>query len=189
MKKTQLISLILVGLLLAGCQTIKLDLDSVTPISPDYSYADGKFKNNISEISIEPQKLAGQPILFSDWWSSLSKTSNGLIVQDNYRNFKTALTMGIDGAGLSSPEGLYKLNVEEITETLPVGGVDIKCIVKIRYVARSRSGDEMFDEIVETEFASKFTDHLIGMERLAIACRGAWRKNFEVVIDRLVHSF
>ena len=119
----------------------------------------------------------------------MSKTSNGLVVQDNYRNFKTALTMGIDGAGLSSPEGLYKLNVEEITETLPVGGVDMKCIVKIRYVARSRSGDEMFDEIVETEFASKFTDHLIGMERGAIACRGAWRKNFEVVIDRLVHSF
>ena len=55
MKKTQLISLILVGLLLAGCQTIKVDLDSVTPISPDYSYGMVSSKTTFQRYPSNPK--------------------------------------------------------------------------------------------------------------------------------------
>ena len=189
MKKIKFITLISVFLLLLGCGAITVKMESVTPNFTDYSYTEGKFKNNISEVVFEPQKLGGQPIVFSNVWSEWSKTNNGRILQDNYRKFEAALKKGIENAGLYSSQGLYKLNVEEITETLPVAGADMLCLIKIRYVVESKSGVDIFDEIVETEFVSKWNDSFIGVERSKIACHGAFRKNFEVVIDRLVHAY
>ena len=63
-------------------------------------------------------------------------------------------------------------------------------IVKIVYniLAGGDSVDKVVhEEVVESSFSASLADSIIGIQRHTIATEGAFRKNIELLIERLIH--
>ncbi|EHI48325.1 hypothetical protein HIMB100_00019060 [SAR116 cluster alpha proteobacterium HIMB100] len=179
------IGIIFACFVLAGCQTMELTTKSITPATVDYSYAEGKLVGEIGFVELtKPVKVGGVDVVPWTWWKNLGQTQNGRMVQKNFQTMEQVLVQSLRSANLYKEGADKTIRMLEVFETLPAVGLDMKCTVKTRYVIQ-----DIFDEVIETEFVSKMSDHFIGAERLKKACRGAWRKNLEILIDRLVHFY
>ena len=62
-------------------------------------------------------------------------------------------------------------------------------IVKIVYniLAINGSDDVVHEEVIESEFSASPADSIIGVQRNIIAAEGAFRKNIELLIERLIY--
>lgn len=116
------------------------------------------------------------------------KTDPLLMSQIDNPTFKKALVQSLRKAGLLSGDAhpRYVVAVELIALKQPIFGTDMKVTSVIRYRLRdAATGALVLDEEIFAPYTAKFTDSLIGTQRLRLANEGAARTSIATLIEKL----
>jgi len=116
------------------------------------------------------------------------KTDPLLMSQIDNPTFKKALVVSLRKAGLLSGDAhpKYVVAVELIALKQPIFGTDMKVTSVIRYRLRdAATGALVLDEEIFAPYTAKFTDSLIGTQRLRLANEGAARRSIATLIEKL----
>lgn len=116
------------------------------------------------------------------------KTDPMLMSQIDNPTFKKALVQSLRKAGLLSGDAhpKYVVAVELIALKQPIFGTDMKVTSVIRYRLRdAATGALVLDEEIFAPYTAKFTDSLIGTQRLRLANEGAARMSIATLIEKL----
>ena len=86
-----------------------------------------------------------------------------------------------------SKEAPYRLWVRIIYVDQPTfGGFDMTVTTEVHYkLTKKDNNQEILNEVVRATYKAKFSDHLMGIERLRLANEGASRENIKKIIEIL----
>ena len=103
--------------------------------------------------------------------------------------FRQALEQSLAAANLLSPEennAHYKLSAIMLSVNQPVIGVSMTVTTTIQYVLIDiTSNKELLIETIVAPYTAKFSDALLGVERLKLANEGSARANITQLIQKL----
>lgn len=176
----------LVSGLLGACGTIPLDTERLNSRFTVSEKADesAKYYKKIKSVSWRPKTVNEMAGDFAGAYA------NNEVLRKNTDALEELLTQGLESSNLLDSAGPYYLKVVEIHEKHPGFGLDMIVIVKIVYniLAGGDSVDKVVhEEVVESSFSASLADSIIGIQRHTIATEGAFRKNIELLIERLIH--
>lgn len=178
----------LVAGLLGACGTMPLNTERINSQFKVSEKADesAKFFKKIRKVSWSPSTVNGKEVTKRDWTQALA---NDEVLKKNKDSLTEILTRGLESSDLLDSAGPYYLKVVETHEKHPGFGIDMIVIVKIVYNILAINGpdDVVHEEVVESEFSASPSDSIIGVQRNIIATEGAFRKNLELLIERLIY--
>ena len=147
-------------IILAGCaqpaQESAMVPGSISPVP-----SSGKYHGSVSNVT----GFGGgetNPI----WTSEISK-----------EDFQAALETSLRQAGIFSPSGRYTLRADILSVEQPLGGIDMKVAMIVRYNLIDGAGRVHFDATIRSEYVAIFEEAFVGFERLRKANEGAARAN------------
>ena len=71
-------------------------------------------------------------------------------------------------------------------QSQPLAGLDMTVKLLVKYsLINQNSNEEIWTKDINSIYTAKFSDSLIGMERLNMANEGAIRKNIEILLQTL----
>ena len=80
----------------------------------------------------------------------------------------------------------YRLNAIIMYQNQPLAGLDMTANLLVKYsLINQNSNEEIWTKDINSIYTAKFSDSLIGMERLNMANEGAIRKNIEILLQTL----
>jgi len=107
-------------------------------------------------------------------------------------DFQKALETSLLSAGLLADDPAAAKN--EITANLqdlnrPLAGLDMTVTSKVHYSAKSAADQKViFDDVIAASGTGKFSDALLGVQRLQLANEASMRENIKAFIERLRKS-
>lgn len=103
--------------------------------------------------------------------------------------FRQALEQSLASANLLSSEGNnadYRLSAIMISVSQPIMGLSMTVTTTIQYVLIDITNDkELLIETIVAPYTAKFSESLLGVERLKIANEGSARANISQLIEKL----
>lgn len=101
--------------------------------------------------------------------------------------FATSLRGSLENAGLSAPEGSCRYSIEANILGLdqPGPSANKEVTAHVNYKVRDKAEAPVLLETVTASYTAKFSDALLGAERLRLANQGAMRKNIGQFMDKL----
>jgi hypothetical protein len=104
--------------------------------------------------------------------------------------FEQALEASLRAAGLLSPgrqAGNYVLTAHLQRLEQPYFGASMTVTASVNYILAERAtGRALYDKTLEVPYTAKFSDALLGVERLRLANEGAIRANISTLIEELL---
>lgn len=167
------IAITLSFVLLAGCATpARIEQMSATS-SAQHRTTNTPLRNNLAI-----KDITGGTETNPMWVSKVSSS-----------DFEEALEASLKSAGLLADRqaGDFVLTADLMKLEQPFIGIDMTVTSSVRYMVVERAtGKTVFDSTLTTPYTAKFSDALIGMERLKLANEGAIRTNIGELLSRLV---
>ena len=115
-----------------------------------------------------------------------SKTNPLWVSKVDDKRFNAALTASLKNAGFISASPQYRLEAKLQVLAQPFMGANLRGTALIDYhIYDIKSGKQVFDETIDSEFTSKLNDALMEATRLKIANEDAIRCNIEQLIKKL----
>ena len=185
MKKA--IFVILISIALGACGTVSINTDRFNSQFTVSEKADksAKYYKSISRVLWVPEITQGHKLPEGSWEKSLASNET---LRTNIRTLKEALILELKKSNLMGSSGPFYIRLFESHEKFPGMGIDMIGIVKTKFkILQEADSREVGEEIIETQFRGSLSDSVIGVTRSIIALEGAWRKNIETLIQRLVH--
>ena len=103
--------------------------------------------------------------------------------------FRRALELSLENAGLLSKilaGSKYRLTADLIKLDQPFAGIDMTVTSTVRYsLVDAKSLKEVYGRTTQISFTAKFSDSLLGAERLRIANEGAVKENIKLLLADL----
>ncbi len=111
-------------------------------------------------------------------WSS--EISNG--------SFQSALAASLQEAGLFSERGAYTLQSSIQSVGQPLFGANVTVSMRVAFRMVDTSGRVRFEKTLTSTHTAKFSDAVLGLERLRKANEGAARENVRLLLGELGSS-
>ena len=183
-------AIVLIFLLpLGGCGTVEFESKNLKPKLKINDVADSsqKYFKKIGTVTFLPRTTRGGEVKLDPEKRTKLLAANK-ILRDNTTKLVDAVREGLKFANLYHPGGPLILNVADGTEKMPGFGSDMIVTVSVKYEILNGSTKKIVGtEQVETQFNATPSDSIIGVTRSKIALHGAWRKNIETLVQRLIY--
>lgn len=103
------------------------------------------------------------------------------------KGFRTALTSSLDSAGLTAASETchYPIDVNLLGLSQPGMGIDMTVTSHVNYKVYDTAGQPFLLATIDAPYTAKFSDSLIGTERLRKANEGAIRVSIQQFFDKL----
>ena len=147
---------------LAGCATPARQQSMVPEIATEIK-STGKYASSVTVRNISGGKKTN-PL----WVSNISN-----------QDFGASLTSALKRRGFFSRAGPYQLDVTLLNVKQPLFGADFTVTTVVRYELKDSGGALVFQKTISADYTAKFSDHLIGVERLRLANEGSARENIK----------
>lgn len=104
--------------------------------------------------------------------------------------FRHALNSTLDVAGLSAGSGTctYSIDANLLGLSQPALGFDMTVTSHVNYKVYDASGQPLVLATIDAPYTAKFSDSLIGVERLKLANEGSIRVSIQSFLDKLRDS-
>lgn len=153
---------------LAGCAT-PAKQTSMVPQAVANVEVNKKFQSTITVASVSGGK-ATNPL----WVSNISN-----------EDFGASLTSALRSRGYYSANGPLRLDVTLLKVKQPLFGTDFTVTTVVSYVVKDAAGKPVLVKTITADYTAKFTDSLIGVERLRLANEGSARANIKQFLEVL----
>lgn len=105
-------------------------------------------------------------------------------------SFQRALELSLRNVGLSDPlisANKFHLSADILHVSQPMLGLDMTVSANVRYsLIDASTRKEVFSKVIVGTYTAKFTDALMGGERLKLANEGAAKTNIQLLVDELL---
>ena len=99
--------------------------------------------------------------------------------------FKASLTKALQTSGYQSAAGPFQVDAKLIEVKQPLIGIDMTVTTVVEYTVIDGTGTSVFKKTIRAPYTAKFSDSLLGVERLRLANEGAGRENIRLFIEAL----
>lgn len=161
-----------IAVVVVGCATpARMDQMTVAP-TPQAAAVPTKFRN-----SIAIKDVTGGTETNPLWTSQVSSAE-----------FERALEASLQNSALLAPRqgGAYQLSAQLGKLEQPILGIDMTVTATVLYqLVERRTAATVWEKSIVTPYTAKFSDSLLGVERLKLANEGAIKENIGRLVDEI----
>ena len=160
-------------ILLSGCATPARVDQMVVSGTPSQRIAATPLRNNVAI-----RDVTGGQETNPMWKSNVGSSEFSQALEESLR------TVGLLAANRQAGSHTLTVHLQNVDQ--PFIGLDMTVTASVNYsVAERTTGKEVFNRTVAVPYTAKFSDSLLGVERLKLANEGAIRINISQLIEEL----